>query len=252
LKLFVGTSGFSYKEWKGSFYPKDLPAGEMLRYYAERFQSVEINNTFYRMPKPEVLKGWAAEVPDGFTFVLKASQRITHFKRLKDAGEPLAYLLKVAASLGDHLGPLLFQLPPNMKSDVARLRDFLEQIPRGTRAALEFRHASWFDDEVFALMRDHAAALCIAEAEDGVEVPFVSTADWGYLRLRMGDYSAAQMRKWLKQMEEQRWREAFVFFKHEDEGKAPRFANEFVKIAGGHKRGGSTGSRVRAPKSSLE
>jgi uncharacterized protein YecE (DUF72 family) len=231
MKLHVGTSGFSYKEWKGSFYPEDLPAKQMLKYYGERFQTVEINNTFYALPKAEVLKAWAAEVPEDFTFVLKASQRITHFKRLKDTGEIMDYLLKTAAVLKKRLGPLLVQLPPNLKKDAGRLRDFLPLL-KGARAAFEFRHASWFDDEVFDLMREHKVVLCIAEAEDGVEVPFVSTADWGYLRLRMPDYTKADLRKWLDRVREPTWSDAFVFFKHEEEGKGPAMAKRFLELAG--------------------
>src|SRR6266403_1062971 len=166
MNLYVGTSGFSYKEWKGTFYPEDLPEKQMLRYYGERFRSVEINNTFYRMPKESVLEAWAAEVPAEFRFVLKASQRITHFRRLKDAGDSLSYLLRVAGVLNERLGPLLFQLPPNLKKDVPRLREFLVLLPSHRRAAFEFRHQSWFDEETFGLLRDHQAALCIAEAED--------------------------------------------------------------------------------------
>ncbi len=192
-QLYVGTSGYSYKEWKGSFYPKNLPDKQMLRYYGERFRTVEINNTFYRMPKASVLEAWAAEVPADFKFVLKAPQRITHIQRLKDAGESVSYLLEVAGALKERLGPLLFQLPPNLKKDVPRLREFLALLPLERRAAFEFRHPSWFDDEVFGLLRDHQAALCIAEAEDDLEVPFVATADWGYLRLRRPDYGDAEL-----------------------------------------------------------
>jgi uncharacterized protein YecE (DUF72 family) len=232
MNLHVGTSGYAYKEWKGSFYPKDLPPDHMLRYYADRFSTVEINNTFYRMPRTEVVEAWAAGVPDGFTFVLKASQRITHMKRLKDVGEPVGYLLQAARALAHHRGPLLFQLPPNLKKDVGRLRDFLALLPAGTRPALEFRNASWFDDEVFALMREHGAALCIAEAEEGVETPFVATADWGYLRFRMADYSRADLKTWATRIQAQPWAEAFIFFKHEDEGKGPAFASAFMEVAG--------------------
>jgi uncharacterized protein YecE (DUF72 family) len=232
MNFHVGTSGFAYKEWKGSFYPEDLHADHMLRYYSERFGAVEINNTFYRMPKTEVVEGWAAQVPDGFTFVLKASQRITHMKRLKDAAEPVGYLLKAAQALAHHRGPLLFQLPPNLKKDLPRLREFLALLPGGTRPALEFRNDSWFDDEVFNAMKEAGASLCIAEAEEGVEVPFVSTADWGYLRFRMADYTPADLETWAKKVREQPWTDAFVFFKHEDEGKGPAFARRFLDIVG--------------------
>jgi uncharacterized protein YecE (DUF72 family) len=231
MNLYVGTSGYSYKEWKGKFYPKELPDKQMLRFYGERFRTVEINNTFYRMPKAAVLEAWAAEVPAEFKFVLKASQQITHIKRLKDAGDSVRYLLEVAGSLGERLGALLFQLPPNLKKDVPRLRDFLALLPRSCRTALEFRHASWLDDEVFALLREHQAALCIAEAEEGIEVPFVSTADWGYLRLRRPDYGDAELQAWSSRVQEQAWRDAFVFFKHEDEGKGPQMASRFLELA---------------------
>jgi uncharacterized protein YecE (DUF72 family) len=231
MTLYVGTSGFSYKPWKGTFYPQDLPDKQMLRYYGERFRTVEINNTFYRMPKTAVLEAWAAEVPADFKFVIKASQRITHRQRLKDAGESVAILLKVTGALAERLGPLLFQLPPNLKKDVPRLREFLALLPPERRAALEFRHQSWFDEEVFLLLRDHQAALCIAEAEDDLEVPFVATAGWGYLRLRRDDYSDAELKAWVKRVRDQGWQDAFVFFKHEDEGKGPQMAKRFLELA---------------------
>jgi len=230
MNLYVGTSGYSYKEWKGSFYPKDLPAKQMLHYYGERFRTVEINNTFYRMPKASVLESWAAEVPADFKFVLKASQRITHMQRLKDAGDSVSYLLQTAGTLAERLGPLLFQLPPNLKKDAQRLQDFLLLLPRGL-AAFEFRHASWFDDEVFDLLRDRQAALCIAEAEDGVEVPFVSTANWGYLRLRRPDYGDAELKAWINRVRQRDWQDAFIFFKHEDEGRGPLMAKRFLEMA---------------------
>ncbi len=231
MNLYVGTSGYSYKAWKGPFYPKDMSSDDMLRFYGERFRTVEINNTFFRMPKPVVLEAWAADVPADFKFVLKASRGITHMKRLKNADDSVAYLLRVAAVLKDRLGPLLFQLPPNMKKDAARLREFLALLPTKRRAAFEFRHQSWFDDEVFALLRDHQVALCIAEAEDDLEIPFVATADWGYLRLRMPDYTDEQLKTWHKRAKEQNWQEAFVFFKHEDEGKGPKLAQRFIEMA---------------------
>jgi uncharacterized protein YecE (DUF72 family) len=232
MTLYVGTSGYSYKEWKGPFYPDDLPEKQMLRFYAERFPTVEINNTFYRMPKPTVLQSWGAEVPADFKFVLKASQRITHHQRLKDAGDSVTYLLKVAESLNERLGPLLFQLPPYLKKDVPRLREFLALLPRHRRAAFEFRHQSWFDSDVLDLLREHMAALCIAEAENDLEIPFVSTADWGYLRLRRPDYGDSELGAWAERVRRQPWSDAFVFFKHEDEGKAPVMAKRFLELAG--------------------
>lgn len=231
MNLYVGTSGYSYKEWKGSFYPEDLPAKQMLKYYGERFRTCEINNTFYRLPKEALLEGWAAEVPEDFKFVLKASQKITHFQRLKGVEDTLSYLLTVAKVLRERLGPLLFQLPPNFKKDVPRLRDFLALLPRERQAAFEFRNQSWFDDEVFGVLREHRAVLCIAEAEEGVDVPFESTADWGYLRLRMQEYSDADLKSWWKKVKEAGWKEAYVFFKHEDEGKGPAMAKRFLELA---------------------
>jgi uncharacterized protein YecE (DUF72 family) len=231
MNLYVGTSGFSYKEWKGTFYPKDLPDKQMLGYYGERFRSVEINNTFYRMPKASVLEGWASEVPADFKFVLKASQRITHMQRLKDAGDSVAYLLKVAGALKERLGPLLFQLPPYLKKDVLRLREFLALLPPDRRAALEFRHESWFEPEVFSLLREHHAALCIAEADNDLETPFESTADWGYLRLRRPDYGDEELRTWVERLRQKSWSDVFVFFKHEEAGKGPQMAKRFLELA---------------------
>jgi len=231
MNLYVGTSGYSYKEWKGSFYPADLPGKQMLRFYGERFRSVEINNTFYRMPKESVLESWAAEVPAEFKFVLKAPQRITHMQRLKDAEDSVSYFLKVACVLKDRLGPLLFQLPPFMKKDLPRLREFLTLLPSDPPAAFEFRHQSWLDEEIFALLREHQVALCIAESEDGVEIPFVSTTNWGYLRLRRPDYGDPELKVWAKRIKDQQWQNAFIFFKHEDEGKGPLMGKRFLEVA---------------------
>lgn len=229
MQVFVGTSGYAYKEWKGGFYPPDLRPDEMLRFYGTHFSTVEINNTFYRMPKESVLRGWAAQVPDGFRFVLKASQRITHQHRLKNVDEPLGYLLNTAAVLGDKLGPMLFQLPPNFKKDTDRLRAFLELVDEPYRAALEFRHDSWFTDDVYRTLQDHNAALCVAETDER-PAELVATADWGYLRLRREDYDDARLRAWSERVQAQPWREAFVFFKHEDEPTAPAWARQFLRI----------------------
>jgi len=219
MQIRVGTSGYSYKEWKGSFYPEDLKSADMLRYYAERFTSVEINNTFYRMPKATMLEGWASQVPSHFLFVLKASQQITHRKRLKDAGEPVAYLLETAATLGERLGPVLFQLPPNFKKDLPRLEGFLDLLPGGRPFAFEFRHETWAHDEVRAALRARNCALVCADTEDSGEdgAPIVSTADWGYLRLRRCDYTHAELAPWVDRIRSQPWQRAFVFFKHEDD-----------------------------------
>ena len=229
MRVLAGTSGFSYKEWKGSFYPEDLPASRMLSFYAERLPAVEINNTFYRMPKPALLEGWSAEVPESFRFVLKASQRITHFKRLKETGPDTAYFFDVAAVLGERLGPALFQLPPNLKKDLPRLEAFLETLPAGRRCAFEFRHASWFEDDVFQALRGKSAALCIAEDEE-LATPLVATADWGYLRLRRQDYDDAAVAAWAGKVRTQPWTETYVFFKHEDAGSGPRLAAQFLDL----------------------
>ena len=223
MRVRTGTSGFSYKEWKGSFYPEDLADNGMLRYYASRLPAVEINNTFYRMPRATLLEGWAEQVPDGFAFALKASQQITHRKRLKDAAEAVAYFFGVATTLGDRLGPVLFQLPPNLKKDLPRLRDFLALLPPASSSAFEFRHESWFDDDVFETLSSARAALCWAEDET-LATPPRSTAGWGYLRLRRPDYGEAELAAWAERIRAQSWSEAYVFFKHEEEGTGPRLA----------------------------
>ena len=228
MRVLAGTSGFSYKEWKGSFYPEDLPAEDMLAYYSARLPAVEINNTFYRMPKPSMLEGWAAQVPAEFRFILKASQRITHRKRLKEAGDEVAYFFQTAATLGERMGPTLFQLPPNLKKDLPRLESFLTVLPEGARAAFEFRHGSWFEEDVFSVLRTHGSALCIAEDEE-LATPLVATAPWGYLRLRRQDYDDAAVAGWAEKVRAQPWAEAYVFFKHEDAGSGPKLAAEFLR-----------------------
>lgn len=229
--LQVGTSGFSYKEWKGTFYPEDLPAKEMLSYYATRLAAVEINNTFYRLPQKSMLEGWKEQVPTNFRFSLKASQRITHFKRLKDVESETKYLLDTASVLEDRLGVVLFQLPPNMKKDLARLETFLECLPASTRAAFEFRHQTWLEDDVLELLKSKNHALCISDTDDLPVTHIDRTADWGYLRLRRVAYTAANLKEWLKRARQQNWSEAFVFFKHEDEGTGPKLAGQFLKLA---------------------
>jgi len=230
MRIRVGTSGWSYKEWKGYFYPEKLAAKDMLRYYSERFPTVEVNNTFYRMPNTATLEGWASQVPEDFTFVLKASKRITHDKRLKDVGDSVEYLLRSSGTLGARLGPFLVQLPPNMKKDVPRLRDFLAIFP--ARAAFEFRHASWYDDEVYQALRERNAAWCIADTGEAGDPPFESTADWGYLRLRRVAYEEADLRSYADRIREQSWGEAYVFFKHEDAGTGPKLAARFLELCG--------------------
>ena len=230
MNLYVGTSGYSYKEWKGSFYPEKLSPKKMLPFYGEHFRSVEINYTFKYFPTATMLETWSAAVPAEFRFVLKAPEMITHRKRLKDTDAELARFLGIASQLKERQGPLLFQLPPNFKKDVARLRDFLASLPAGNRVTFEFRHPSWFDDEVYDLLREHAAVLCIAENEE-LEVPFEATANWGYLRLRQLDYDEATLKKWVKQVLKQEWTDAFVFFMHEDRGNGPKLAKQFLELA---------------------
>ena len=229
-KTWIGTSGYSYPEWKGNFYPEKMAAKDMLRFYAERFPTVEINNTFYRMPKEAVLKGWADQVPEHFRFVTKASQRITHFERLKECGELLQYLYRVTATLGARLGPLLFQLPPNFKKDVPRLESFFADLPEQRRIAFEFRHASWFDDEVFDTLRRQGVALCVADTGEEPATPLVATTDWGYLRLRREEFSDAELGEWAQKIREQPWTDAFVFLKHEEEGRGPKLAAKLMEF----------------------
>jgi uncharacterized protein YecE (DUF72 family) len=226
MRIEVGTSGYSYKEWKGSFYPEDLPAKKMLAFYSTRLSTVEINATFYRMPVDKTVADWATEVPAGFTFALKAPQRITHIKRLKDVGDTALTFLRIAKGLGEKLGPLLFQLPPNMKKDVPRLEAFLASLPSGLHIAFEFRHASWFDEETYDTLRTHRVALCTAEGE-GLASPLVATTDWGYVRLRLGTYTDEAIATWAEKVQTQNFREAYVYFKH-DEGEAPKFAAKFL------------------------
>jgi uncharacterized protein YecE (DUF72 family) len=231
MNFYVGTSGYSYKEWKGPFYPQKLPAKQMLNFYGEHFRTVEINYTFKRLPTASIVAAWTGAVSADFQFALKAPEQITHRKRLKDAGDAVAMFLDVASAFQKRLGPLLFQLPPNFKKDAARLRAFLKLLPRRQRVAFEFRHPSWLDDEVFEQLRDHRVALCVADEKDDLIVPFVATADWGCLRLRRPDYDDAALQKWLKQVRQQDWQDVFVFFKHEDEAKGPRFAQRFLELA---------------------
>jgi uncharacterized protein YecE (DUF72 family) len=229
MRLHVGTSGYSYKEWKGSFYPEKLPSKEMLAYYGGRLGAVEINNTFYRLPKASVLESWAEQVPNDFRFSIKASRRITHFTRLKpEAREPTEYLLSTLETLGRRLGAVLFQLPPNLKKDAERLAGFLEMLPEGTPGAFEFRHPSWSDDEVRELLRARGMTLVSADTDDADEdEPIVRTSGWGYLRLRRAEYADEDLERWVDRVRSQDWTHALVFFKHEDEGAGPRMAERF-------------------------
>lgn len=231
MKLHVGTSGYSYKEWKGNFYPEDLPAKEMLSYYSRRLPAVEINNTFYRLPQASMIENWKGQVPAEFRFSIKATQRITHIKRLKNCADETKYLLETASLLGERLGVVLFQLPPNSKKDSERLKDFLSLLPSDKRAAFEFRHESWFDDETLDLLREKDCALVVSDTDEKPLTEIISTAKWGYLRLRKTSYELQDLADWMKRVQEQKWKEAFVFFKHEDEGIGPKLAAQFLEMS---------------------
>jgi uncharacterized protein YecE (DUF72 family) len=231
MNLLVGTSGYSYKEWKGIFYPEDLPAKEMLSYYSHQLPAVEINNTFYRLPQATMIENWRDQVPPEFRFSIKATQRITHIKRLKNCAEETKYLLETAALMKERLGVVLFQLPPNSKKDAARLRDFLPLIPPEIPAAFEFRHESWLDDEIFELLRGQNCALVMSDTDEKPLTEIVSTATWGYLRLRRVNYEAPDLAEWMQRIQGQPWKDAFVFFKHEDEGTGPKLAAQFIELA---------------------
>lgn len=228
---YAGTSGYSYKEWRGPFYPPELSNDAMLPYYAVQLPAVEINNTFYRMPRTHVLEGWHDAVGPDFRFIIKASRRITHQLKLQDAAEPVGYLAGKLGALGDKLGAVLFQLPPYQRKDLDRLRRFLDVIPRALPTAFEFRHASWFDDEVLDALVEHGRGLCVSD--DGkLELPprFVTTG-WAYLRLRQPGYSDAALREWISRVQETGVATAYAFFKHEDEGAGPALARRFLNLA---------------------
>ena len=233
MHVLVGTSGWSYKEWKGSFYPPKISAEEMLRFYAGHFPTVEVNNSFYRIPSEGVLASWAGQVPPAFRFVMKASRRITHNHRLRDEDGSLAYFLRAVNPLGRRLGPTLFQLPPTFKKDVGRLQDFLSRLPHRWPAAVEFRHKSWLDDEVYALLQEKDVPLVTVDENpaDGRGSPLVPSAGWGYLRLRRTDYDAAALQRWAERILSQAWTEAYVFLKHEEGSPTgPAAAEELQRI----------------------
>ena len=229
--ILAGTSGYSFKEWKGRFYPADLPDSKMLEFYATRLPTVEINNTFYRMPGPELLRGWRERSPSSFRFALKAPQRITHRQRLLDTNESLDRFLSAAGELGGKLGPVLFQLPPFLRKDIPRLSAFLALIPPPLHAAFEFRHASWFEDDVYAALHARNAALVGGDVDEAAKSPpFVATADWGYLRLRKEEYGPGEIEHWVKRIKNQDWSAAYVYMKHEVQG--PELAASVNALAG--------------------
>jgi uncharacterized protein YecE (DUF72 family) len=229
--ILAGASGYSFKEWKGSFYPAAMKPEEMLPFYGERLPTVEINNTFYRMPKTEVLENWANATPKAFRFAIKASRRITHMARIKEesSAEPLGYLYKNLAALGPKRGAVLFQLPPNMKKDLPRLTAFLAMLPKDHGAAFEFRNETWFDDEVYATLKDAGVALVLSEREDNGPPPLVETTSWGYVRLRLETYTDADLKAWARRLRETKWRETFVYFMHEP--TAPGYAAKLMSFA---------------------
>jgi uncharacterized protein YecE (DUF72 family) len=230
-KLLAGASGYSFKEWKGSFYPADMKPEGMLAFYGERLPTVEINNTFYQMPKTAVLETWVSSTPPDFRFAIKASRRITHLSRLKadSAADSVAYLYKTLAALGSKRGPVLFQLPPFLKKDLPRLQDFLALLPEDHTAAFEFRNESWFSDDVFAALKSAGASLCLSEREDSAPPPLVETASWGYVRLRLEEYSDADLEAWAGRLAGTGWREVFVYFMHEP--TAPAYAATLLRHA---------------------
>lgn len=247
MRLLAGTSGFSYAPWKGTFYPADLPASRMLAHYAERLPAVEVNNTFYRMPTRSLLTGWAQKVPASFRFAIKAPRRITHQRRLKDVGDDMAFFLQQLALLEERLGAILFQLPPTMRADRERLAGFLEHLPSGTRAAFEFRHPSWDEEEVHRLLAERSFARVAADVDDQPEpelpVPAAGgrgegrgreDAGWGYLRLRRSLYRPEDLERWAVRLERTGWSEACVFFKHEDAGVGPELARTLLARLGGN------------------
>jgi uncharacterized protein YecE (DUF72 family) len=231
--IWIGTSGYNYPEWKGSFYPATLPAAKMLAYYSERFATVEINYTFYRMPNEKLVGGWAAGTPSPFKLTLKAPRRITHDSRLRDCGELVQTFCRVAGTLGDKLGVLLFQLPPNAKKDLALFDAFLAELPPKVRAAFEFRHPSWLDDDVFSRLQARNLALCVADSEK-MSTPVKMTADYAYFRLRDEGYTPDDIRRWGDTIarDTASCGDVFVYFKHEEQGKGPEFANVLKSALG--------------------
>jgi uncharacterized protein YecE (DUF72 family) len=228
---WIGTSGYNYQEWKGSFYPSETPDRQMLSYYASRFCSVEINYTFYRMPTVRILANWGRETPEPFRFALKAPRRITHDQRLRSIEDSVASFCEVAETLGSKLGPLLFQLPPFLKKDLELLEVFLHDLPSGVKPVVEFRHASWHGDDTYEVLKRFGVALCIADTEERT-TPFETTAPFGYFRLRRADYDEAAMRGWIERIGATAWTEVFVYFKHEERGAGPRYAQQFAALAG--------------------
>ncbi len=231
MSLLVGTSGYSHAEWKGSFYPEKISQKKMLEYYAQRFPTVEVNYTFRNLPTQKVVENWAQQVPDTFRFALKGSQSITHYKRLQNAEQDTDNFLNAAAFLKGRQGPVLFQMPPSFKKDVPRLDTFLKHIAGRAKTALEFRNATWFDNETFDCLRAHSAVLCVADGDDLPQTDLIRTANWGYVRLRDDNYTDERLQDWLRRIRSHKWNESYIFFMHEDTGIGPKLAVRFLELA---------------------
>ncbi len=232
MRVHVGTSGYAYKEWKGLFYPEKIAPKDMLGFYSGRFSVVEINNTFYHMPREKDLQAWSTQTPNDFVFAFKASRLITHIKRLKDVAEPVDYLLRTLSAMGPKLGPLLFQFPEFFRVNHERLEQFLELIPLDSpvQCAFDFRSATWLDEQTKELLRSRDFSLCTEDRDESPAEEIISTARWGYLRLRRQDYTDDDLSKWADRVLSQDWDEAFVFFKHEEQALGPQLALRFVEL----------------------
>jgi uncharacterized protein YecE (DUF72 family) len=246
IKIYTGTSGFAHKEWKGKFYPEKISSKEMLRFYAERLNTVEINNTFYHMPKESVLTSWAEQVPSEFVFALKAPQVITHIRQLRNVFEQTEYLFKSLSVLDMKLGPVLFQFPKSFHANVPALEDFLALIPITAACAFEFRSPSWLDSGMPDLLRQKGCSLCIADTDENPSQEIISTTPWGYLRLRRSDYTEADLSQWVEKILSQKWEKAYVYFKHEDEAKGAEMAIRFQELIDTRLNGSKTGRVSKA------
>ncbi len=230
IKLHIGTSGFGYKEWKGKFYPEKINPKAMLRFYSERMDTVEINNTFYHMPTRAMLESWMGQVPDDFIFAIKAPQKITHLKQLRNVEEDMEYLFQTISLLGKRLGPVLFQFPKSFRPDGALLASFLELIPRNLSCAFEFRNAGWTGREYLDLLANKKFSLCMTDTDEKPVNEIIRTAHWGYLRLRRSDYTDKDLSAWIKKIRSQKWDEAFIYFEHEDKARGPEYAMRFREM----------------------
>jgi uncharacterized protein YecE (DUF72 family) len=229
MKLFIGASGYSYPKWKGKFYPEKFPENKMFEYYSQNFSSVEINATYYRLPDKKVFESWEQQAPENFKYALKAPQQITHFKRLKDAETELESFINNSKILNKKRGPLLFQLPPNFKKDIDLLKKFIKNIHESF-ITFEFRHSSWNDADVFKVLSEKNFSLCIADTDENLIEEIISTADWGYLRLRKKEYSPKDLAAWKEKFISQNWKEVYIYFKHEDEANGPKFAKILINL----------------------